>query len=104
MFLDIKIGPFKAGRIEIEIFRDVVPRTSANFLALCTGEKGNGLSGCEIYIYIVYVAYTSHPDTPVHSIRHVAYTSHPDTPVAFFCHIIHPDTQVAFFCHIIHLI
>ena len=57
MFLDIKIGPFKAGRIEIELFRDVVPKTSANFLALCTGEKGNGLSGCELYIYTVYVAY-----------------------------------------------
>ena len=37
VFLDIKIGMFKAGRIEIELFHDIVPKTAANFLALCTG-------------------------------------------------------------------
>ena len=45
VFLDIKIGPFKAGRIEIELFRDVVPKTADNFLKLCTGEAGVGAQG-----------------------------------------------------------
>ena len=45
VFLEIKIGPFKAGRIEIELFRDVVPKTAANFLKLCTGEAGVGAQG-----------------------------------------------------------
>ena len=48
--MDIKIGPFAAGRIEIEIFRDVVPKTAANFLALCTGEKGMGAQGKPLHL------------------------------------------------------
>ena len=43
-FLDITIGDFDAGRIEIDLFNET-PKTSANFRALCTGEKGIGLCG-----------------------------------------------------------
>ena len=43
VYLDIKIGENKSKRIEIELFKDKVPKTSENFRCLCTGEKGNNL-------------------------------------------------------------
>lgn len=45
VFFDILIGNSKAGRVVMELFADVVPKTSENFRALCTGEKGIGASG-----------------------------------------------------------
>jgi peptidylprolyl isomerase len=45
VFFDIKIQDTPAGRIEFELFADVVPKTAENFRALCTGEKGTGTSG-----------------------------------------------------------
>ncbi|KAL1993950.1 hypothetical protein VTN49DRAFT_2619 [Thermomyces lanuginosus] len=45
VFLDIEIGGRKEGRIALELFSDVVPKTAENFRALCTGEKGVGKSG-----------------------------------------------------------
>ncbi|EDU44195.1 PpiB Peptidyl-prolyl cis-trans isomerase rotamase - cyclophilin family [Pyrenophora tritici-repentis] len=45
VFFDITIGGAPAGRIVMELFADVVPKTAENFRALCTGEKGTGSSG-----------------------------------------------------------
>jgi peptidylprolyl isomerase len=42
VFLDVEIGGDPAGRIVIELFADVVPRTAENFRCLCTGERGIG--------------------------------------------------------------
>lgn len=45
VFFDISIGGESAGRIVFELFADAAPKTAENFRALCTGEKGTGLSG-----------------------------------------------------------
>ncbi len=45
VFFDISIGGKPAGRLTFELFADAVPKTAENFRALCTGEKGTGVSG-----------------------------------------------------------
>ena len=45
VFFDMTIGGKPAGRIEMTLRPDVVPKTAENFRALCTGEKGVGRSG-----------------------------------------------------------
>eukprot|EP00798_Chlamydomonas_sp_ICE-L_P032485 gene32485-17726_t len=44
VFFDITIGGVAAGRIKMELFADVAPKTAENFRQLCTGEhRRNGL-------------------------------------------------------------
>ena len=43
VFLDIKIGENEPKRVEIELFKDKVPKICENFRCLCTGEKGGNL-------------------------------------------------------------
>jgi Cyclophilin type peptidyl-prolyl cis-trans isomerase/CLD len=40
VFLEIEIDDSPVGRIEIELYDGIVPRTAKNFRMLCTGEKG----------------------------------------------------------------
>ncbi|GMM31760.1 peptidylprolyl isomerase [Martiniozyma asiatica (nom. inval.)] len=42
VYFDVAIGDEPVGRIAMELFDDVAPKTTANFKALCTGEKGFG--------------------------------------------------------------
>ena len=45
VFFDITIGGKPVGRVVMELRADVAPKTAENFRALCTGEKGVGISG-----------------------------------------------------------
>ncbi len=42
---EVQIAKEKPEKIVIGLFGDVVPKTAANFMALCTGEKGKGKAG-----------------------------------------------------------
>jgi len=54
VFFDITIGGSNAGRIIMELFADVVPKTAENFRQLCTGEYRKndipvGYKGCPFH-------------------------------------------------------
>ena len=54
-FFDITLGGESLGRIKIEVFNDVVPKTAENFRQFCTGETKNhlgrpqGYKGCKFH-------------------------------------------------------
>ncbi|WP_069770294.1 MULTISPECIES: peptidylprolyl isomerase [unclassified Streptomyces] len=49
VYFDITINDQPAGRINFNLFEDVVPKTAENFRALATGEKGYGYAGSSFH-------------------------------------------------------
>jgi len=45
VFFDIKHGDEDMGRIVMQLYSDITPKTAENFRQLCTGEKGTGTAG-----------------------------------------------------------
>merc|ERR1711953_1339283 len=48
-YFDVTIGGASAGRVEMTLRADVVPKTAENFRCLCTGEKGFGFKGSSFH-------------------------------------------------------
>jgi len=45
VYFTIKQGDSELGRVIMQLYADITPKTAENFRALCTGEKGNTKSG-----------------------------------------------------------
>jgi cyclophilin family peptidyl-prolyl cis-trans isomerase len=45
VFFDVTIGGEPAGRIVMELFANITPKTAENFRALCIGDRGNASTG-----------------------------------------------------------
>ncbi len=49
VFFDVEANGESLGRIVIELFTEIVPKTAENFRALCTGEKGFGFKDSQFH-------------------------------------------------------
>ena len=49
VYIDVRTRDKRLGRILIELYEDIVPRTVRNFKTLITGEKGFGYRGCKFH-------------------------------------------------------
>ncbi|KAF1809726.1 peptidyl-prolyl cis-trans isomerase [Eremomyces bilateralis CBS 781.70] len=49
VYFDVQVGKKPLGRISMELYNDIVPKTAESFRALCTGEKGTGTTGTPLH-------------------------------------------------------
>mmetsp|Transcript_145726 Transcript_145726/g.254270 ORF Transcript_145726/g.254270 Transcript_145726/m.254270 type:complete len:217 (-) Transcript_145726:186-836(-) len=49
VFFEMSVQGKPAGRILFGLYGDIVPKTTENFRALCTGEQGFGYKGCPLH-------------------------------------------------------
>jgi len=49
VFFDLEADGEALGRVEMELYASVCPKTAENFRCLCTGEKGEGKSGKDLH-------------------------------------------------------
>merc|ERR1712227_719510 len=49
VFFDLNVDGSPIGRVEFELYSDIVPKTAEDFRALCTGEKGFGYAGSKFH-------------------------------------------------------
>lgn len=49
VYFDISIGKQPLGRVTMELFAEVLPKTAENFRCLCTGERGTSPSGNKLH-------------------------------------------------------
>ena len=49
VFFDVTMDGEAAGRIVMQLRKDIVPKTADNFRQLCTGEPGYGYKGCPFH-------------------------------------------------------
>ena len=63
VFFDITLGGEPLGRVKMELFSDVVPKTAENFRQYCTGETKNhlghpqGYKGCKFHRVVCVVIF-----------------------------------------------
>ncbi|KAJ2471898.1 hypothetical protein GGI02_001966 [Coemansia sp. RSA 2322] len=49
VFIEFAVDGQASGRVELELRKDVAPRTAENFCALCTGERGFGYKDSKVH-------------------------------------------------------
>ena len=62
VFFDITIGGIPAGRIEMTLRADIVPRTAENFRQLCTMERGFGYKGSGFHRCVLFLCFCRNSD------------------------------------------
>jgi len=54
--MDVSVGGRRSGKMVIELFSHIVPKTCKNFRMLCSGEAGIGRSGKKLHFQGVFMS------------------------------------------------